>query len=71
MIDHGSQMTFEGTDGIIMIELIRERPYLYDTHDPDHANSTMVANAWMALTEKMGLKNGGKFHGPPVSALGV
>ena len=54
-----------------LIELVQERPYLYDVRDPDHADSTMVANAWMALTEKMGLKNGGKFHGPPVSALGV
>ena len=55
-----------------LIELVRDRPYLYDVRDPDHADSTiMVANAWMAITEKMGLKNGGKFHGPPVSALGV
>ena len=55
-----------------LIELVQERPYLHDVRD--HADSTMVAkcaNAWMALTEKMGLKNGGKFHGPPVSALGV
>ena len=39
-----------------LIELVRERPYLYDVRDPDHADSTMVANAWMAITEKMGLK---------------
>ena len=55
-----------------LVELVRERPYLYDVRDPDHADSTiMVANAWMPITEKMGLKNGGKFHGPPVSALGI
>ena len=53
------------------IELVRERPYLYDVRDPDHADSTMVANAWMVITEKKGLKDGGGFHGPPVSALGV
>ena len=47
-----------------LIELVRERPYLYDVRDPDHADSTMVANAWMAITEKMGLKDGGEFHGP-------
>ena len=33
--------------------------------DPDHADSTMVANAWMAITEKMGLKDGGEFHPSP------
>ena len=55
-----------------LIELVRERPYLYDVRDPDHAD-TMVANVQMRgwHSEKMGLKNGGKFHGPPVSALGV
>ena len=53
------------------IELVRERRCLYDVRDPDHADSTIVANAWMAITEKMGLKDGGEFHGPPVSALGV
>ena len=45
-----------------LIEYVRERPYLYDVRDPDHADATMVANAWKAITEKMGLKDGGEFH---------
>ncbi|KAJ8043340.1 hypothetical protein HOLleu_10386 [Holothuria leucospilota] len=42
-----------------LIELVRQKPYLYDVTDPDHADATKVANAWQAITEKMGLQDKG------------
>lgn len=45
-----------------LIELVRQKPYLYDVTDPDHADATMIANTWLAITEKMGLKDKGEIH---------
>ena len=54
----GKRLTKEQTEELI--EHVRRRPYLYDVTDPNHADAGMVANAWVAITEKMGLKDKGE-----------
>ena len=45
-----------------LIELVRQKPYLYDVTDPDHADATMIANTWLAITRKMGLNDKGEIQ---------
>ena len=39
-----------------LFELVRQKTFIYDTRDLDHADAPRIANAWMAITEKMSLK---------------
>lgn len=53
----GKRLSKEQTE--YLIDLVREKPYLYDVRDSRHCDSTLVANTWRGITEKMGLQEKG------------
>ena len=45
-----------------LIELVRERPFLYDLQEADYKDSTPQKNAWAAIAKEVGLPSGKYLH---------
>ena len=45
-----------------LIELVRERPFLYNPQEAGYKDSTLQKNAWAAIAKDVGLPRGKYLH---------